>query len=103
MMVLMFCETLLSSQVIGEILDTLGLTECRTTRCDQHINQRSRKLLNYDKTLKPKESKGWQTSLAWIIFLVGLITIFPWTKTNKTKLQIESDIRGAEKKIGNRP
>ena len=24
-------------------------------------------------------------------------------KTNKTKLQIESDIRGAEKKIGNRP
>ena len=103
MMAVMFCERLQSSQVIGEILDTLGLTECKTTRYDQHINQRSRKLLNYDKTLTPKESKGWQTSLALIIFLVELVTIFPWTKTNKTKLQIESDIRGAEKKIGNRP
>ena len=99
----MLCERLLSSQVIGEILDTLGLTECKTTRCYQHINQRSRKLLNCDETLKPQESKGWQPSLALIIFLVGLITIFLWTKTNKTKLQIESDIRGAEKKIGNRP
>ena len=103
MMAMIFSEKLQSSQVIGEILDTLGLTECRTTRCDQHINQSSRKLLNYDETPTPKESKGWHTSLALIIFLVGLITIFPWTKTNKTKLQIESDIRGTEKKIGNRP
>ena len=69
MMTMMFCEQLLSSQVIGEILDTLGLTECKTTRYDQHINQRSRKLLNYDETLSPKESRGWQTSLALIIFL----------------------------------
>ena len=69
MMTMMFCEQLLSSQVIGEILDTLGLTECRTTRYDQHINQRSRKLFNYDETLSPKESKSWQTSLALIIFL----------------------------------
>ena len=50
---------ILSSQVIGEILDTLGLTECKTTRCDQHINQRSRKLLNYDETLSPKEANIW--------------------------------------------
>ena len=70
------------------------------------INTSIRDLENYSimiKTLTPKESKVWRASLALIIFLVGLITIFPWTKTNKTKLQIESDIRGAEKKIGNRP
>ena len=59
MMALMFFESLLSSQVIGEILDTLGLTECKTTRYDQHINQRSRKLLNYDETLSPKEANIW--------------------------------------------